>query len=137
MGEITVLHREGDAFAVLVRDHVIHADQPYSAGGMDAGPTPVELFVASLAACAAHYARRYLVRRSLPAHGLEVTAGFTMSAGVPARVSHVELQLRPPIRLSDEDAAGLRAAVAGCTVHNSILDPPRIGVHLEPQVAAA
>ncbi|TYB40157.1 OsmC family protein [Actinomadura chibensis] len=137
MSEMRVVHREGDAFAVLVRDHVIHVDQPYAAGGMDAGPTPVELFVASLAACAAHYARRYLVRRHLPADGLEVTVGFTMSAGAPARVSRVEVRLRPPVRLSDEDTGGLLAAVTGCTVHNSILDPPRVDVRLENEVTAA
>lgn len=104
---------------------------------MDAGPTPVELFVESLAACAAHYARRYLVGHRLPAEGLEVTAGFTMSPGTPARISRVELRLRPPVRLSDEDTGGLLAAVTDCTVHNSIYDPPRIDVRMENEVRAA
>lgn len=83
MGEMLVVHRENDAFAVLVRDHVIHVDQPYGAGGMDIGPTPVELFVASLAARAAYYARRFLARRGLPATGLEVTARLRDGAGSP------------------------------------------------------
>ncbi|MFA1547897.1 OsmC family protein [Actinomadura chokoriensis] len=134
MREMLVVHREDDAFAVLVRDHVIHVDQPYSAGGMDIGPTPVELFVASLAACAAHYARRYLARHGLPATGLEVTAGFTMGPSVPARVSRVDLRIHPPARLSEAETRGMLAAVEGCTVHNSLLDPPRIGVHVESRV---
>ncbi|MFB4307423.1 OsmC family protein [Actinomadura sp. GTD37] len=137
MREMLVVHREDDAFAVLVRDHVIHVDQPYSAGGADTGPTPVELFVASLAACAAHYARRYLTRHGLPATGLEVTAGFAMGPSVPARVSRVDLRLRPPARLSDAQVAGMMAAVERCTVHNSLLDPPRVGVSLESPVRAA
>lgn len=137
MSEILVVHRENDAFAVLVRDHVIHVDQPYAAGGMDAGPTPVELFVASLAACAAHHARRYLVRRSLPANGLEVTADFAMSHDVPARVARVDLRVRPSVALPDEDTGGLLAAVMRCTVHNSIIQPPRVGVHLESTAKAA
>jgi putative redox protein len=136
MSEMLVVHRENDAFAVLVRDHVIHVDQPYSAGGMDVGPTPVELFVASLAACAAHYARRYLVRRGLPANGLEVTADYAMAPEVPARVSRIELRLRPPVRLPDADTGGLLAAVERCTVHNSILRSPRIGVRLETEARA-
>ncbi|SPT51189.1 OsmC family protein [Actinomadura madurae] len=130
MGHMMVVHREDDAFAVLVRDHVIHVDQPYAAGGMDDGPTPVELFVASLAACAAHYARRYLVRHRVPADGLEVTAAYTMGAAVPARVAKIELRLRPPVRLSDEHTSGMLAAVRRCTVHNSLLDPPRMDVRL-------
>lgn len=137
MREMLVVHREDDAFAVLVRDHVIHVDQPYSAGGTDAGPTPVELFVASLAACAAHYARRYLARHGLPATGLEVTAGYTMGPSVPPRVSHVDLRFRPPARLSDAELAGMMAAVERCTVHNSLLDPPRIGLRLEAPARVA
>ncbi|TMQ86466.1 OsmC family protein [Actinomadura soli] len=136
MGEMTVVHRETDAFAVLVRDHVILVDQPYSAGGMDVGPTPVELFVASLAACAAHYARRYLVRRGLPADGLEVTADFAMSAGAPARVSRIGLRLRPPVPLASGDAEGMRRAAEGCTVHNSVLDAPRIGLEVVTEARA-
>ncbi|MFG2085163.1 MULTISPECIES: OsmC family protein [unclassified Spirillospora] len=138
MSEIMVVHQENDAFAVLVRDHVVHVDQPYFAGGMNNGPTPVELFVASLAACAAHYGRRYLTRHSFPAEGLEVTADFAMSAGGgPARVSRIGLRLRPPVSLPSEAVDGLRRAVEACTVHNSILDPPRIGVDVEAESKAA
>ncbi|MER7542959.1 OsmC family protein [Actinomadura sp.] len=137
MREMLVVHRDNDAFAVLVRDHVIHVDQPYSAGGMDVGPTPVELFVASLAACAAHYARRYLNRHSLPTAGLEVVAGYAMSPTIPVRVSRIDLRLRPPARLTDAETDGLMAAVDNCTVHNSIIDAPRIGVHLETEARAA
>lgn len=137
MGEMTVIHRDGDAFAVLVRDHVLHVDQPYRAGGMDVGPTPVELFVGSLAACAAYYARRHLKLRGLPADGLEVSADYAMSAGAPARVTRVDLRLRPPIRLGAQAAEELRAAVSACTVHNSIIDPPRVGVDVEAAVQAA
>ncbi|MCP9972001.1 OsmC family protein [Actinomadura madurae] len=137
MGEMLVVHRENDAFAVLVRDHVIHVDQPYGAGGMDIGPTPVELFVASLAARAAYYARRFLARRGLPATGLEVTAGYVMGPGVPARVSRIDLRLRPPTRLSEGDADGLLAAVEVCTVDNALLAPPNIGVRLETEARVA
>lgn len=137
MSEMLVVHQENDAFAVLVRDHVVHVDQPYSAGGMDGGLTPVELFVASLAACAAHPARRHLVRHSLPAEGLEVTADFAMNADAPARVSRIALWLRPPISVPDEAVDGLRRAVETCTVHNSILKAPRIGVHVETAGKAA
>ncbi|RKS71026.1 putative OsmC-like protein [Actinomadura pelletieri DSM 43383] len=137
MGEMTVIHRENSEFAVLVRDHVVYLDQPYSAGGMDGGPTPVELFVASLAACAAHYARRYLQWRGLPADGLEVTADYAMSAGTPARVSRIGLRLRPPISLADGDAEEMRRAAEGCTVHNTLVDPPRIGLEVVTEARAA
>lgn len=137
MSEMLVVHQDNDAFAVLVRDHVVHVDQPYSAGGMDGGPTPVELFVASLAACAAQSARKHLMRHSLPSEGLEVTAGFAMNADAPARVSRIVLWLRPRVPVPDEAVDGLRRAVETCTVHNSIFDAPRIGVHVETASKAA
>lgn len=136
MSEMTVIHRENDAFAVLVRDHVVHVDQP-SAGGTDAGPTPVELFVASLATCAAHHARRYLAGRGLPAHGLEVSADYAMSAGVPSRVTRIDLRLRLLIPPAGGGADELRRAVEACTVNNSILATPRIALEIEGQPQAA
>jgi len=131
MDDITVIHRRNDAFAVLVRDHVVHVDQPYADGGMDEGPTPVELFVASLAACAAHYGRRYLASHGLPAEGLEVSARFTTSASAPPRVTRVDLAVRSPIRLPEPHAEGFLAAVKRCTVHNTLLSPPDIAIGVE------
>jgi uncharacterized OsmC-like protein len=46
----------GDRFVLEVRGHQLYVDQPREAGGSDAGPTPTELFVASLAGCVGFYA---------------------------------------------------------------------------------
>jgi putative redox protein len=137
MDEITVIHRADDAFAVLVRDHMVKVDQPYSGGGMDDGPTPVELFVAGLAACAAHYGRRYLAAHGLPSDGVEVRARFAMGTGSPARVARIDLDVRSPIRLREPHGSGFRAAVEHCTVHNSLLTPPRINIKTEADQQAA
>ncbi|MBX6767236.1 MAG: OsmC family protein, partial [Actinomadura rubrobrunea] len=118
MNDITVIHRADDAFAVLVRGHVICVDQPFGLGGVDDGPTPVELFVASLAACAAHHGRRHLRDRGLPADGLEVRARFIMKAGARPRVARIDLAVRPPLGLPEASAAALREAVERCTVRN-------------------
>ncbi|GAA4093349.1 OsmC family protein [Actinomadura miaoliensis] len=131
MNEITVIHRAGDAFAVLVRGHVICVDQPFALGGMDDGPTPVELFVASLAACAALHGRRHLRDHGIPADGLEVRGRFVMNAGARPHVARVDLSVRPPHGLSPMIVAGLRNAIDRCTVHNSLLDLPRITVDVE------
>ncbi|GAA3939056.1 hypothetical protein GCM10023085_20680 [Actinomadura viridis] len=128
MDDITVIHRMDDAFAVIIRDHVIHVDQPYSAGGMDAGPSPLELFVAGLAACAAHDGRRYLAAHGLPAEGLRARVRFSVKAGSPERVVRVDLVMEPPVRLSERDAAELQAAIRRCTVHNTFTEAPRIAV---------
>lgn len=137
LDKITVLHQEGDEFAILVRDHVIRVDQPYRSGGRDAGPTPVELFVASLAACAAHYGRRYLARHGLRSEGLEVTADYTMSMARPARIPRVRLQVRCPTDLPATHLEGLKQAMEGCTVHNTLHRPPAVRLEIEQPASKA
>ncbi|GAA4147331.1 OsmC family protein [Actinomadura keratinilytica] len=136
MNEITVVHRSGDAFAVLVRGHVVCVDQPFALGGTDDGPTPVELFVASLAACAAYHGRRHLRDRGIPADGLEVRGRFVMNAGTRPHVARIDLSVRPPHGLSQTGAAGLRDAIDRCTVHNSLLDLPHITVDVDTAAGA-
>ena len=58
---------------MAVRGHRIMADRPSEAGGEDSAATPTELFVASLATCAAFYAGRYLTRHGYSRDGLGVS----------------------------------------------------------------
>jgi putative redox protein len=135
--DIKVHHHYDDQFAVLVRDNLIHVDQPIEAGGGDAGPTPTELFVASLAACVAFYARRYLARHGLPADGLDVTATYTMSDRPPARVAGIAVRITPPAALPDHRRKALIAVAEHCAVHNSIMRTPDIRIDMDQAAQAA
>jgi hypothetical protein len=95
MASITVDHGHADTFSIGVRDHRLTVDQPVADGGSDAGPTPTELFVASLAGCVAHYARRYLALHDLPQKGLRVIADYDL-AFRPTRVGRIRLILVVP-----------------------------------------
>jgi len=137
-GNVRVNHMEGDMFEIAVRDHLVYVDQPEEAGGSDAAPTPVELFVASLASCVAHYVRKYLVRHSLPTKGMTVDAAFTM-AERPARVGEINVSIDLPEGLPDERKAALLAVASHCTVHNTLEDRPEVNIDLAtgaPQAAA-
>lgn len=137
MAEITIHHHYDDQFAVLVRDNLIQVDQPIEVGGGDAGPTPTELFVASLAACVAFATRRYLARHGLPADGLEVAATYTMSDRPPARVTGVELRILPPTVIADDRRKALIAVAEHCTVHNTIMRTPEIRIGIDIAARAA
>jgi putative redox protein len=127
--ELVVRHQDRDGYQVEVRGHTVQVDQPVDAGGDDRGPTPVELFVGSLAACVAHYAGRYLARHGLRAEDLRVEAAWAM-ADRPARVSSVSIGIQPPVGLPPERAAGLLAVARHCTVHNSLGGRPVVTVEL-------
>jgi uncharacterized OsmC-like protein len=109
----------------------VTVDQPVDAGGEGTGPTPTELFVAGLAGCVAHYARRYLSRHGLDDAGLEVVAGYTMG-GRPARVLDIGVQLTPPRSLPAERRDAFLAVASHCTVHNSLTQPPAVTIALHP-----
>ncbi len=130
MTNLSVTHVAGDRFEVQVRGHRLVVDQPVDDGGEDQGPTPTELFVASLAACVAFYAGRFLSRHGLTTEGLAVRCASTMSTGRLARVESITLEVVTGQPLADNRRKALLAVVDHCTVHNSIRNPPEVRIAL-------
>lgn len=130
MDAIRVEHQRGDRFLIRIRGHDVVVDQPIGVGGDDLGPTPTELFVASLAACVGFYAERFLRRHDLPTEGLAVDCGFAMSTGRPARVTQIDLRLHIPDGVPPERREALLRVVEHCTVHNSLRRAPEVRIEL-------
>ncbi|WP_460529234.1 OsmC family protein [Flindersiella endophytica] len=126
---VDVTFAEGEAYDIEVRGHRLRVDQPRYQG-TDSAPTPVELFVASLASCAAYYAGRYLVRHNYPRAGLSVRGEFTMAETGPARIESVRLTVRLARDLPPERVNALRAVVSHCTVHNSLRTTPQVDIEI-------
>ncbi|MGW3989194.1 OsmC family protein [Streptomyces sp. NPDC004830] len=124
-GVVEVVPIAGDAFEIRARGHVLTVDQPLGEGGKDTAPTPVELFVAAVASCAAHYAGRFLDRHGADRHGLAVRAEYRMAEDRPARVSALTLTVHAPA-LEPPRAAALRAVVSHCTVTNTLARAPEV-----------
>jgi uncharacterized OsmC-like protein len=124
---IEVRHEGSDRFGIEIRGHRLVVDQPDTG---DAGPTPTELFVASLASCAAFYAGRFLIRHGIAPQGLGVSCAFEMAEDRPARVSAIDLRVAVPPGFPTELEPRLRAVVERCTVHNSIVAPPIVSLEL-------
>ncbi|MDK1342922.1 OsmC family protein [Streptomyces sp. 378] len=126
-GVVDVVPIAGDAFDIRVRGHVLTVDQPLPDGGKDTAPTPVELFVAAVASCAAHYAGRFLDRHGVGRDGLSVRAEFRMAEERPARVAALSLAVHVPT-LEPRRLAALRAVVSHCTVTNTLAQAPEIAL---------
>lgn len=129
MMPVSVTHDGGDRFSIAIRGHVVQVDQPKSDGGADTGPTPTELFVASLAACVAFYARRYLKRHDLPEEGLTVTAQAE-SGTKPSRIASMTITLTLPEGVPEDKREALLAVASHCTVHNTLQHTPEVLVKL-------
>ena len=123
MGTLSVRHLGGDRYDTHVRGHWLVLDQPASG---DAGPTPVEAFVASLAACAAFYAGRFLARPGVAGH--RVDCRYEQDTGGAVTLVSLSLRTAP---LPDALNAGALRAMEHCTVLRSIRGPLEVTIALE------
>jgi uncharacterized OsmC-like protein len=86
------------------------------------------LFAASLAACVAFYAGRYLDRHGDDRAGLRVHADFDMATDRPARVAAIRVTIHPPAGFPAERVPALTAVAGHCTVHNTLIHPPEVTI---------
>lgn len=134
---ISVRHEHDDHFHIDIRHHGLVVDQPRTDGSDDLGPTPTELFVASLASCSAFYTRRFLARHGIPTNGFRVDCDFEMSEERPARVKSILLDVTLPAGFPDERREALRRVIEHCTVTNSLRIAPKITLELNESLKTA
>ena len=127
--EVNVQHLGNSRFEVRARGHRLICDQPGGNGGSDAGMTPPELLLASLATCAGYYAAEYLKTRGLPAGDLHVRV-VAEKAKNPARLGSFHLEVTAP-GLDERHQSGILRAVKLCLVHNTLLHAPEIEIAVE------
>ena len=123
---ITVTYAGGDRLRIEARGHEVFTDQPVGDGGEDTAPTPTELFVASLAACVAFYAERFLRRNGLPLDGLRVTCDYRWAEN-PHGVGAIDLGVSAPGLIAAKREAFTRV-IEHCTVHNTLEHPPTVQI---------
>jgi uncharacterized OsmC-like protein len=128
MEHVEVRHEGGDRYRIRIRGHDLVVDQPDTG---DAGPTPTELFVASLASCVGFYAGRFCARHGIDPAGLAVETDWVFAEDRPARVARIDVRLVLPLGFPDDKRERMHAVVDHCTVHNSIAQAPEIAIELQ------
>jgi ribosomal protein S12 methylthiotransferase accessory factor len=105
-----------DGFSMLT-------DQPASAGGEGKAPSPFDLFLASLAACAGFYALRFCQERGLSTEGLHV-AMETDRDNAHKRIASIRIAITPPEDFPEKYRAALLRSVNQCSVKRHLEEPP-------------
>ncbi|HEX3583009.1 MAG TPA: OsmC family protein [Thermoanaerobaculia bacterium] len=127
--KIDVSFPGGVAVDATVKNHVIHTDQPAPTGA-DSGPSPFDLFLASIATCMGFYALRFCQERSLSTESLGVSLEpLRAVAGGP--ITTIDVQLQLPEGFPPKYVDALKREVDHCAVKSHMLTPPefRTTVH--------
>jgi uncharacterized OsmC-like protein len=130
--KLSVSYHGGTRHDIATGKHRLVTDQPVEDGGQDAGPSPVELFIGSVASCVGYFVGRFCARHGIPADGLRVEAEWAM-AEHPHRVGQVDLSVHLPHSVTSEMKERLLKVAQGCTVHQSLMIAPTIDIKLGPQ----
>lgn len=132
---VSVSYAGGDRLKIRVRGHELSSDQPIVDGGDDTGPTPTELFIASLASCVGFYAERFLRRNNQATAGLVVNCAYRWAEG-PHRVGWIDVAVEAP-GLDRSKREAFTRVIEHCTVHNTLEHPPAVRIHVVSKEAAA
>jgi putative redox protein len=131
--KLSVSYHSGTRHDIVIRGHRIVTDQPVEDGGQDAGVSPVELFVGSVASCVGYFVGRFCTRHGVSQDGLSVEADWSMAEN-PHRVGRIDLAIHLPDRIAPDMKERLLKVAHGCTVHHSLAIAPTIDIKLNLQM---
>jgi putative redox protein len=130
-----VAFHSGTRYDITSGHHKVVTDQQTADGGQDAGMSPVELFVGSLASCVGYFVGRFCERHNIPREGLAVDAEWEMVEN-PHRVGQITLAIHLPHRLTPDLKERLLKVAHGCTVHQTVAVAPTVAIQLNPHTQA-
>ncbi|HEY5469223.1 MAG TPA: OsmC family protein [Bacteroidales bacterium] len=113
-GKVVTAHSHG---------HVIKTDQPVSGGGNDSGPSPFELYLASIGTCAGIYVKSFCDNRKIPTDNIKIIQNteFDKESGLPVNIT-IDIQL--PADFPEKYKASIISVAELCKVKKSIAHPP-------------
>lgn len=126
---LTVTYRGGTKFHIHSNAHMVVTDQPREDGGTNAGMSPVELFIGSLAGCIAYFVAQYCARHNIAPDGLVLDVDYDM-AERPHRVGTVAVRIHLPACMNPSQEERLLRVAHACTVHQSLAVPPTVDITL-------
>ena len=117
---------------VRLGEHQLVFDQPVSVpGGQDRGPSPLDVMVASVAACAHYFAAAYLQGRGLAVEGLTVEIDAEKERVPVSRIGRLIMRIKLPAGLSDRHIAGIERAIKSCPAYGTLLHSPSVDIEID------
>lgn len=134
MGAVTVRSQNSFRVEIEAGGHKLVADEPASAGGTDAGPTPYDYLSAALGACTSMTLHFLAKRDSIPLEGVEVSITNDRMyakdcADCQSRNGYIhrfDVQIRLRGNLTPEQRQKLLSTAKKCPVYKTLTNEIRI-----------
>jgi uncharacterized OsmC-like protein len=125
---------------ISVGRHRLQADEPTSAGGQDAAPTPYELLLAALGACKAMTVRMYAKRKGWPLQGVQLNLSHgkvhaedcANCDGAGSLIDQIDVEIKLRGELTTEQRRILLAIAERCPVHRTLTSEVQIRTRADP-----
>jgi putative redox protein len=120
----TVRTHGGHKTTISAREHLWVADSPVEDGGTNEGPTPEELLLGALGACAAITAKMYAERKGWPLQDVIISLDMERK---PLEGAPLANQLTEQIQLigdlTDEQRVRIHEIMGRCPVRRAVTNP--------------
>lgn len=107
----------------------VHTDQPPSAGGEGAAPTPLDLFLCSIGTCAGLYVLAFCQERDIPTEGARLVVECERDPQTRL-VGKITIDIQLPPQFPAKYAEAVKAAANLCTVKKHLADPPEFDLQV-------
>ena len=117
---------------LYMRGHLLVADEPIDNGGSDAGPTPTELLLSSLASCTTSTLRMYVDRKGWEVDRVDLEMGIRIEKTDSGQVSYLDSVIEITGNVSSEQKERLLEIARKCPIHRLLTNPINISTQIKP-----
>ncbi len=108
----------------------IHTDQGTNAGGDGSAPSPYEVFLSSLGACAGIYVLGFCKSRGIPTDGIYLEQDLEYDQA-KHKVGKIKIAIKVPADFPEKYYDALVKSASLCAVKKTMEDPPEFEVVTE------
>lgn len=132
--EIVITLPKGRRVQAQLGRHTLFTDQPLDNGGDDSAPSPFDVFLGSLGACAGIFVQGFCAKRLIPTSGIRLLERPTF--GPDGVLAAVDFELVLPATFPEKYREAVVKVVEQCSVKRAIAAAPRFTVHAAVESAA-
>jgi ribosomal protein S12 methylthiotransferase accessory factor len=121
--EIPVTLTDGRVVEATIGDFKVRTDQPEKTGGTGTAPSPSDLFLVSIAACAGYYVLDFCLERKIPTDGIGVVMR-THKNQQSKLLDLIELEIKVPPGFPEKYEKAVVRAADLCWVKKNIQTAP-------------